>query len=82
MSFNGYGSMHIYTEGNSDTTLAINGPDGRWYCNDDGGNGVNAGITLSGSGVYDVYVGTYGSSRAATTLMFSEIQIGYNPSPK
>ena len=82
MSFNGYGSMHIYTEGNSDTTLAINGPDGRWYCNDDGGNGVNAGITLSGSGVYDVYVGTYGSSRAATTLMFSEIQIGYTPSPK
>ena len=25
----------------NDTTLVINGPDGRWYCDDDSGDGTN-----------------------------------------
>jgi len=49
----------------ADTTLVINGPDGRWYCDDDGGNnGLNPAIRFNNpqSGQYDVWVGTYGSA--------------------
>ena len=48
-----------------DTTLVINGPDGRWYCDDDGGvNGLNPMIRLDKpeSGRYEIWIGTYGSS--------------------
>ena len=47
----------------SDTTLIVNGPDGRWYCDDDGGvNGLNPGIRFNhpASGRYEIWVGTYG----------------------
>lgn len=50
---------------NSDTTLVINGPDGSWYCDDDGGNnGLNPAIRFGSpmSGQYDVWIGTYGSA--------------------
>ncbi len=51
------------TEASSDTTLIINGPDGLWYCDDDGGDGLNAQVTFSKpqSGTYDIWVGTYSS---------------------
>jgi hypothetical protein len=32
----------IRTESDSDTTLLVNGPDGRWYCDDDSGGSLNA----------------------------------------
>jgi hypothetical protein len=47
----------------SDTTLVVNGPDGRWYCNDDGGvNGLNPAVRFNhpASGRYEIWVGTYG----------------------
>ena len=83
MSYNGSGPLYIYTEGSTDTTLVVNGPDGRWHCNDDE-IGTDAGLAFhSGvSGVYDIYVGTYGSSRANTTLRVSEISMGYAPGGK
>ena len=46
----------------SDTTLVVNGPDGRWYCDDDGGrNGLNPAVRFNSpaSGQYDIWVGTY-----------------------
>ena len=49
----------------ADTTLVINGPDGRWYCDDDGGaNGLNPGIRFNNpaSGRYEIWVGTFGST--------------------
>jgi hypothetical protein len=49
-----------------DTTLVINGPDGRWYCDDDGGEqGLNPAIRFNTpqSGQYDVYIGHYGQGR-------------------
>lgn len=61
---------------NSDTTLVINGPDGRWYCDDDGGNGLNPSYRFSNpqSGQYDVWVGTYGNSGLeSATLYVSEV---------
>jgi len=83
LTYNGYSNLHIYTDGSADTTLAINGPDGRWFCSDDA-LGTDAGLTFTSgqNGVYDIYVGTYGSSQASTTLMISEIQLGYNPGGK
>ncbi len=83
LNYNGYSNLYIYTEGSADTTLAINGPDGQWYCSDDA-LGTDAGLsfTYNQNGVYDIYVGTYGSSQANTTLLISEIQLGYNPGGK
>ena len=45
-----------------DTTLVVNGPDGKWYCNDDGPNGRNPSLRFErpASGQYDIWVGTYG----------------------
>jgi hypothetical protein len=47
----------------ADTTLVVNGPDGRWYCDDDGGvNGMNPQVRFNrpASGRYEIWVGTYG----------------------
>ena len=55
-----------------DTSLVINGPDGRWYCNDDA-EGLNPILTwgrpLSGS--YDIWVGAVGEA-SSSTLLISE----------
>jgi hypothetical protein len=60
-----------------DTTLIVNAPDGRWYCDDDSGNrGMNPSIRFRRpmSGRYEVWVGTYrpGPS-AAARLHISEL---------
>lgn len=60
----------------SDTTLVVNGPDGSWYCDDDGGNGLNPSLRFGSpmSGQYDIWVGTYGgSSLQSATLHISEL---------
>jgi hypothetical protein len=49
----------------ADTTLVVNGPDGSWYCDDDGGvNGLNPSVRFNNSrgGQYDIWVGTYGNA--------------------
>lgn len=49
----------------ADTTLVVNGPDGRWYCDDDGGNtGLNPSLTFDHpmAGRYEIWVGTYGNA--------------------
>ena len=55
-----------------DTSLVINGPDGRWYCNDDA-QGLNPILTWGRppSGSYDIWVGAVGSA-ASSTLLISE----------
>lgn len=61
----------------SDTTLVVNGPDGSWYCDDDGGvNGLNPSLRFGSprSGQYDIWVGTYGSGALqAARLHISEV---------
>lgn len=60
----------------ADTTLVVNGPDGRWYCDDDGGNGLNPSLRFGSpmSGQYDIWVGTYASaSMQSATLFISEL---------
>lgn len=58
----------------SDTTLIVNTPDGQWYCNDDGGDGLNPriGLTMPQSGQYDIWVGT---SLPSDALVPAELEI-------
>ena len=59
----------------NDTTLVINGPDGRWYCDDDSGDGANPLMSIPNppSGVYDVFVGAYGGNGASAQLYMTEL---------
>ena len=45
----------------SDTTLLIHSPGGRWYCDDDGGEGSNPRLAFENPapGRYSIWVGTY-----------------------
>jgi hypothetical protein len=67
--------LYIRTESDIDTTLVVNGPSGEWYCDDDSGGGVNAQVNWSNpaTGVYDIWVGTYGSSTGPATLLITEL---------
>lgn len=57
----------------ADTTLVINGPDGRWSCDDDSGGNRNPRVTFSAplSGVYDIWIGVYGGSAATGSAILS-----------
>ena len=83
IDFDGSGPLHIYTAGDADTTLAVNQPNGSWICDDDGGTMFNAGLTSNaGSGIYDIYVGTFGGSQQRVSLLISEIEIGHGEAGK
>jgi hypothetical protein len=58
-------SFQVQSQG--DTSLVINGPDGRWYCVDDS-SGLNPILTWNrpSSGSYDVWVGAVGQAAPAT----------------
>lgn len=77
LAYDGSGPLHVYVESDqgADTTLAVNTPDGSWRCDDDGGPGFDAGLTFETgtSGVYDIYVGTFGGNPAEARLAISEI---------
>ncbi len=74
--------LAFQVESNTDTTLIINGPDGRWYCNDDA-NGFNPEVAFSSpsSGQYDVWVGTFqnGPTRSATLSVTELIETEPEP---
>lgn len=71
------GNMPLIFSVNSsaDTTLVINGPDGRWYCDDDGGEGLNPSLRWGSppSGTYDIWVGSYNGQAAQAVLSISEL---------
>lgn len=52
--------LSFLVESQADTSLLINGPDGRWYCDDNGGGGINPSLVWGTppSGQYDIYIGT------------------------
>jgi hypothetical protein len=62
------------TRSGEDTTLVINGADGRFYCDDDSYGDGDAEVRFNNprSGVYDVWIGTYGDSPAAGALLITE----------
>ncbi|OLF71376.1 hypothetical protein AWH62_12560 [Maricaulis sp. W15] len=63
--------LYISAVSDRDTTLVINGPDGEWYCNDDGAGNFNPGVRFiePQAGVYDIWVGTYSSGPAADAVL-------------
>jgi hypothetical protein len=68
--------LTVSADSDIDTTLIINGPQGNWFCDDDGGEGLNPAYTFENpqSGRYDIWVGTYSSgSGVPATLFISEL---------
>src|SRR6185295_18245361 len=58
----------------ADTSLVVNGPDGAWYCDDDGGrNGRNPSLRFNRpqSGQYNIWIGANG----ANTLEAAELNV-------
>ena len=79
LNFSGGSSLPliISVASRADTTLVVNAPDGRWYCDDDTGvNGLNPMVRFNRplSGRYEIWVGTYGnSSLQPANLHISEL---------
>ncbi|MBN9466647.1 MAG: hypothetical protein LCH57_12450 [Proteobacteria bacterium] len=71
----GDADLTFTVEADSDTTLLINTPNGRWYCDDDSAGSLNPKVTITNpqNGRYDVWVGTYGSDMVQSTLKVTEI---------
>lgn len=68
--------LYVSVQSAADTTLAINAPDGQWYCNDDF-NGLNPAVVFANpmSGQYDIWIGSYNpGSGLRSTLLISEIE--------
>ncbi|MEM7778915.1 MAG: peptidase S1 [Pseudomonadota bacterium] len=86
LSFTGSGAssaypLYISVESDEDTTLVINAPDGKWYCNDDGGEGNNPLVVFgpAQSGNYEIWVGSYEEGGYhQSTLRISELGPGNN----
>lgn len=68
--------LTIRTEAKEDTTLHILTPDGKWIADDDGGGFPNARIQFKKpqSGVYNIYVGTFGKEAAKAKLIITELK--------
>ncbi|MFP4509989.1 MAG: hypothetical protein ACLFNQ_07640 [Spirochaetaceae bacterium] len=74
---NGSWPLVIRAESDSDLVLLVNAPDGSWHYNDDySGYGFNSAVVFENpqSGLYNIWVGTYGSSTAPATLYISELE--------
>lgn len=78
-------ALAFRTSSDEDTTLVVNGPDGRWNCDDDswGGGESSDGEGIGDaevfydtpqSGVYDVWIGTYDEQPAEASLIITEVQ--------
>ena len=67
--------LTVMATADEDTTLLINTPNGRWYCDDDSAGSLNPKVTITNpqNGRYDVWVGTYGSDMVQSTLKVTEI---------
>ena len=74
-STSGSSTLYISAISGEDTTLLINLPDGSWVCDDDSYGDGDPIVVIPGaeSGLYDIWVGTYGSEPADATLYISEI---------
>jgi hypothetical protein len=66
--------LAIRAVSNSDTTLIVNGPDGRWTCDDDSFGDGDPQVVFRNprSGRYDIWLGTYGNDTARARLGITE----------
>ena len=71
----GGSDLFIYAVSGTDTTILVNTPNGSWVCNDDGYGDGDPIVVIRNApgGLYDIWVGTYGSSMANANLYISEI---------
>jgi hypothetical protein len=69
-------TLTFRTESRGDTILLVNGPDGRWYFDDDGGGGLNARLSFRNAppGRYDVWIGTFESGLSRAQLIVTELE--------
>jgi hypothetical protein len=69
--------LYISASSGDDLTLLVNGPDGRWYCDDDSGaNPLDPGLSWAKpqSGAYNIWVGRLSTSDLVdATLYISEV---------
>lgn len=71
----GSASLYIHATSHADTTLVVNAPDGRWYCNDDF-IGLDPMVVFQRPqrGNYNIWVGVHGSSSMqSATLKITEL---------
>lgn len=71
----GGADLFLYVESEGDATLLVNRPDGSWVCDDDGFADRNPIVVIpaAASGLYDIWVGTWGEELQAATLHISEV---------
>lgn len=70
----GESPLFVYVVSGGDATLLVNLPDGSWMCDDDNyGNGDPILVLPAQSGLYDIWVGTYGGESTEATLFISEV---------
>lgn len=82
--------LSLYALSETDLTMAVHGPDGRWHCNDDSFQ-LNPGVTLSNApaGEYHIWVGAYwqgdgGQYDLFTTLgapVWSDAELEHSAAP-
>ncbi|MDT8367806.1 MAG: hypothetical protein RQ745_01260 [Longimicrobiales bacterium] len=75
--------LRVFFEGDGDTGLVINAPDGSWRCNDDG-RGLDPIVTFDGatSGQYDIWVSSYADGTSINgTLSITELDYGPGAGP-
>ncbi|GGG96259.1 hypothetical protein GCM10007420_09850 [Glycocaulis albus] len=72
--------LFISAGSDADTLLLVNGPDGGWWCNDDGAGDLNPGVTVDDGpdGVYDIYAATFSPEETATATVYIS-QTGFGP---
>jgi len=70
----GGSTLYVYVRADEDTTLLINTPNGSWVCDDDtlGSSNPVVVIPRAADGLYNIWVGTYGSTTTRATLYISE----------
>lgn len=68
-------TLYIYATSGSDTTILVNTPSQNWVCDDDSYGGENPIVVIPNaeSGLYDIWVGTFGEDATEATLFVSEV---------
>ncbi len=67
-------NLRVFFVSEADTTLAINAPDGRWYCNDDvtENENLNPAVTFepAQAGWYNIWVGSFNIDEYASGTLY------------
>jgi hypothetical protein len=68
--------LEVRTAGDCDTVLLLRSPSGRWYFDDDNGDGANARLRLGlpAEGVYEIWVGSQEGRACAARLELQTVK--------